>query len=186
MFVVLMVFMVSPPRPGSGRKKPPQHEILRAGLAAGLTVRRLAESTRKRRAAWGRGDGTDDAQDAEGVRELRGGPTLDRIRFMAKKSDKTRSARRRPDRERRISATEASRSFSLLLDEVERGYRFLVERHGRLVCLMTPPSGRGRRASECLALLRSRPPVLLDDGFSADLLVVLAQEPVEDRPQWDS
>jgi antitoxin (DNA-binding transcriptional repressor) of toxin-antitoxin stability system len=97
---------------------------------------------------------------------------------MAKKSDKRR--------ERRISATEASRSFSRLLDEVEKGCRFLVERHGRDVCVMTTPSGHGRRASECLALLRARSPVLLDEGFGADLLEVLAQEPIEDRPQWES
>jgi antitoxin (DNA-binding transcriptional repressor) of toxin-antitoxin stability system len=101
---------------------------------------------------------------------------------MGKKSDKLTEK----VKERRISATEASRSFSRLLDEVERGRRFVVERHGRDVCVIGPPSGRGRSASECLALLRARSPVLLDEGFGADLLEVLSEEPHEERPGWDS
>jgi antitoxin (DNA-binding transcriptional repressor) of toxin-antitoxin stability system len=97
---------------------------------------------------------------------------------MVKKSDKRRV--------KRVSATEASRSFSRLLDEIERGHRFLVHRRGRNVCVMASPSGHGRRASECLAILRARSPILLDDDFGADLLDVVAGEPVEERPSWDS
>jgi prevent-host-death family protein len=97
---------------------------------------------------------------------------------VARKSDKAR--------ERRISATEASRSFSRLLDEVEAGRRYLVHRRGRDVCVIAPPSVQGRRASECLALLRARSPVLLDDRFTADLLEILAAEPIEERPSWGS
>jgi antitoxin (DNA-binding transcriptional repressor) of toxin-antitoxin stability system len=100
------------------------------------------------------------------------------IRFMARKSDK-RGARR-------ISATEASRSFSSLLDAVEAGRQFLVHRHGRDVCVMAPPAVSGRRASECLAYLRSRSPVVLDGTFGGDLLDVLSGEPAEERPSWDS
>jgi antitoxin (DNA-binding transcriptional repressor) of toxin-antitoxin stability system len=98
---------------------------------------------------------------------------------MGKKSDKR-------IRERRISATEASRSFSRILDEVEAGRRFLIHRHGRDVCVVAPPPVPARRASECLAVLRGRSAVLLDDRFGADLLEVLATEPVEERPSWDS
>ena len=97
---------------------------------------------------------------------------------MAKKSDKRR--------ERRISATEASRTFSHLLDEVEKGQRYLVERHGRDACIIVPAPGHGRRASECLALLRARSPAFLDGRFGADLLEVLGAEPVEERPGWGS
>jgi hypothetical protein len=98
---------------------------------------------------------------------------------MARKSDR--------ERERRLSATEASRSFSKLLDQIESsGRRFLVHRRGRDVCVMAPPAVAGRRASECLAHLRGRSPVLLDDQFEADLLGVLADEDVEERPAWDS
>jgi antitoxin (DNA-binding transcriptional repressor) of toxin-antitoxin stability system len=98
---------------------------------------------------------------------------------MTRKSDK-------PEHTRRISATEASRSFSRVLDEIEAGRRFLVHRRGHDVCIMAPPPVAGRRASECLGHLRSRPPILLDNRFSADLLDILTGEPVEERPAWDS
>jgi antitoxin (DNA-binding transcriptional repressor) of toxin-antitoxin stability system len=97
---------------------------------------------------------------------------------VARKSDRRR--------ERRISATEASRSFSRLLDEVEAGRRFRIHRRGRDICEIVPPPVHGRRASECLELLRTRPPVLLDDRFGEDLLEILAREPLEERPKWDS
>ena len=84
-----------------------------------------------------------------------------------------------------IRATEASRSFSSLLDRVERGERFLVERRGEEICLMTPPVAGARRASECLAMLRARAEVLLDDRFGSDLLDVIANEPPDPRP-WGS
>jgi antitoxin (DNA-binding transcriptional repressor) of toxin-antitoxin stability system len=86
--------------------------------------------------------------------------------------------------ETRVSASEASRSFSRLLDEVEAGRRFVVHRRGRDLCTMAPASADGRRASECLELLRARSPVLLDDRFGADLLEVLAEESPEERPSW--
>lgn len=88
--------------------------------------------------------------------------------------------------DRRVSATEASRSFSRLLDEVETGHRFVVHRHGRDLCTIAPASAGGRRVSECLELLRGRSPVLLDDGFGEDLLNVLAEELPEERPSWGS
>ena len=99
---------------------------------------------------------------------------------MASKSDKRRA------RAGRVSATEASRTFSDILDRVEGGTRFVIHRRGRDVCIMAPPTVLGRRASECLALLSSRPAVTLDDRFGADLRRVLAAEPLEDRPAWDS
>jgi len=103
---------------------------------------------------------------------------------MAKRSDKRRKPAR--DEEKRISATEASRAFSRILDEVESGRRFLVHRHGHDACIMAPSSVAGRRASEVLAYLRGRAPVVLDDRFGEDLLDILTGEPPEDRPAWDS
>ena len=97
---------------------------------------------------------------------------------MRRKSD--------PRKGRRISATEASRTFSALLDKVETGHRFTVRRHGRDVCVLAPPEIDVRRASECLALLRSRGRVELDDRFGRDLMAVIASEPVEKRPRWGS
>src|SRR5262245_33940267 len=97
---------------------------------------------------------------------------------MSRKSDKRRVTR--------VSATQASRSFSRLLDQVESGKMFLIHRRGKEVCLMAPASTAGRRASECLAALRGHPPVLLDDRFGNDLLEILRTEPIEERPSWDS
>ena len=88
--------------------------------------------------------------------------------------------------ERRLSATEASRSFSSLLDQVEAGARFLIQRRGRDICMMAPAPVRGRLASECLRLIATRSAVALDDTFSMDLLQVLAEECVEEKPRWDS
>ena len=88
--------------------------------------------------------------------------------------------------EKPVSATAASRSFSMLLDQVETGRRFLVHRRGRAVCVMAPPPVEGRRASEILLLLRARPPVLLDGGFGKEILRMLQEEQVEDRPSWGS
>ena len=87
-----------------------------------------------------------------------------------------------------MSATEASRSFARLLDQIESsGRRFVVHRRGRDVCVMAPPPPvAGRRASDCLAYLRGRSPVVLDDRFGRDLLDVLAGEPLEERPSWGS
>ena len=87
---------------------------------------------------------------------------------------------------RRISATEASREFSNLLDQIESGRSFIVQRHGHDVCVMTSPPVAGRSASECLALLRGRPVSLLDDEFGADLSEIVTTEPAEERPSWGS
>jgi antitoxin (DNA-binding transcriptional repressor) of toxin-antitoxin stability system len=99
------------------------------------------------------------------------------LRYMAKKSEKPRRGR--------ISATEASRSFATLLDEVEKGGTFLVHRRGKDVCLMSPPPLAARRISQCLEIVRGRPPILLDDRFASDLLAILETEPIENRP-WGS
>ena len=98
---------------------------------------------------------------------------------MNRKSDKRASPRR-------VSATHASRTFSALLDSIERGRRFVVERRGRDVCVMGPPAVLRRNASECLAVLRARAGVTLDDRFSADLAAIVESEPVEGAPSWDS
>ena len=87
----------------------------------------------------------------------------------------------------RISATEASRSFSKLLDRIEtEGGRFLVHRRGSDICVMAPPPVAPRRASECIAYLRNRSPVVLDGRFGSDLRDILAGESVAEPPVWDS
>jgi antitoxin (DNA-binding transcriptional repressor) of toxin-antitoxin stability system len=94
---------------------------------------------------------------------------------MKKKSDSS---------SKRISATKAGRSFSRILDEIEKGKSFLVHRHGKEVCHMTPVAPGRRTTEECIAILRARPQVLLDDQFGRDLLAIISGEPAERRP-WD-
>jgi len=105
-------------------------------------------------------------------------PRSPKIRFVAKKSDNVGG--------KRISATEASRSFSRILDQVEEGRKFLVYRRNRNVCVIEPPLVQARKASESLKLLRGRAPVVLDDKFSKDLKSILAKEVPEERPSWGS
>jgi hypothetical protein len=100
---------------------------------------------------------------------------------VAKKSDHRRPKRRAS----RLSATEASRSFARLLDEVEGGSQFLIHRHGKDVCLMSAPPLRERTAAQALEILRSRVPVRLDGRFGADLLAIIAAESTGRTP-WDS
>lgn len=51
---------------------------------------------------------------------------------------------------------------------------------------MSPPESDPRRGSECLALLRGRARVELDDRFGKDLTEIVTMEPSEDRPSWGS
>lgn len=85
--------------------------------------------------------------------------------------------RKSDGRSRVISATEASRTFSKILDCVERGDRFVIERHGKRVCVVGPAPTTARTASECLSLLQERDAGLLDDRFGEDLLAIIAGEP---------
>ncbi len=52
--------------------------------------------------------------------------------------------------------------------------------------MISPPEVEGRTGTECLALLRGRPRVTLDDRFGHDLMEILKTEVTEDRSPWDS
>jgi len=69
---------------------------------------------------------------------------------------------------RRISATDAARRFSEVLNRVAyRGERFVIERGGEAVCEMVPP-GRGFLSlAELAELLRSLPAP--DPGYWTDV-----------------
>jgi hypothetical protein len=84
-----------------------------------------------------------------------------------------------------MSATEASRSFARLLDDVEAGSHFVIHRRGKDICLMAPPPVRGRTAAQCLEILQGRLPVRLDGRFEDDLLAIIASGSVAPSP-WDS
>ena len=63
-----------------------------------------------------------------------------------------------------MTATEASRSFAALLDEVERGDTVVVTRGGRRIATIGPASaGNG---AEVRAVLAS---IAVDDTFAADV-----------------
>jgi antitoxin (DNA-binding transcriptional repressor) of toxin-antitoxin stability system len=85
---------------------------------------------------------------------------------------------------RRISATVAGRSFSRVLDEIEKGRSFVIFRHGKDVCAMNPVSPGARALSDCVAILKSRAAVHLDGEFEKALMEVIAGEVPEKRP-WD-
>jgi prevent-host-death family protein len=56
---------------------------------------------------------------------------------------------------RTVGAYEAKTHLAALLDEVERGGRVTITRHGRPVAVLMPPSGLpGRTADEAVAGLR--------------------------------
>jgi antitoxin (DNA-binding transcriptional repressor) of toxin-antitoxin stability system len=79
---------------------------------------------------------------------------------------------------RTVTATEASRSFAALLDQVEQGETVVVTRGGRRVAVMGPTTnGNG---SAVLNLL-DRPQV--DERFAADVESAIASVDSE-SPSW--
>lgn len=79
---------------------------------------------------------------------------------------------------RDVSATEAARSFSDLLDAVEhRGERFAIVRRGNAVAHLEPVRrGRGRQVKRVLA------EALVDPEWAADLAAVRGLLQLEERP----
>jgi antitoxin (DNA-binding transcriptional repressor) of toxin-antitoxin stability system len=77
----------------------------------------------------------------------------------------------------RLSATEAARGFSALLDQVEHdGETFLVERRGRVIARVAPAAAATGRSLK--ALLRAR---TIDERWPADLAQLRAGREPEDR-----
>jgi antitoxin (DNA-binding transcriptional repressor) of toxin-antitoxin stability system len=78
----------------------------------------------------------------------------------------------------RLSATEAARRFSVLLDQVEHdGETFLVERRGRVIASVAPAAAASGRSLK--ALLGAQP---VDEDWPADLAELRAAlEPQERR-----
>jgi antitoxin (DNA-binding transcriptional repressor) of toxin-antitoxin stability system len=81
---------------------------------------------------------------------------------------------------RRLTATEAARRFSDLLDQVEHdGETFLVERRGRVSASVGPAAGATGRAVK--DLLRAQP---VDELWPDDLALLRAGVEGEDR-SWN-
>ncbi|MBA3528803.1 MAG: type II toxin-antitoxin system prevent-host-death family antitoxin [Propionibacteriaceae bacterium] len=77
-----------------------------------------------------------------------------------------------------MTATEASRSFAALLDDVERGHTIVVTRGGRRIATIGP--ARVGNGAEVLTLLGSES---TDDDFPADVRAARAAVVLE-GPAW--
>ena len=81
----------------------------------------------------------------------------------------------------RVSATEASRNFSDILNRARyAGETFIVERNGEPVAEIRPAPRRKISGAELTARLRSAPSA--DEGFQADMAAVMAASR-SDRPR---
>ncbi len=85
----------------------------------------------------------------------------------------------------KLSATQAARRFSKLLDRIEAGAEVIVERRARPVAFIVPAEIAPRRISECLAVPVARRPAVLDARFARDLEEVIAGHPVGEPPSWE-
>jgi antitoxin (DNA-binding transcriptional repressor) of toxin-antitoxin stability system len=86
---------------------------------------------------------------------------------------------------RTISATEAAREFSRVLDDLEHHHEtvYYVERHGRPVARIEADTGRRISWRDVRSALLSAPRP--DPGFEADLVEIRAMQSVEPDP-WES
>jgi antitoxin (DNA-binding transcriptional repressor) of toxin-antitoxin stability system len=83
-----------------------------------------------------------------------------------------------------ISATQAARTFSELLNRVRyRGESFVIERGGEAICEMTPAKPPRVTGGDLLALLRSLPKP--DPGFWDAVGEATHQEPVVPESPWE-
>lgn len=85
----------------------------------------------------------------------------------------------------RVTATEAVRTFSDLLNRIRyRGEEFVVERGGEPVCRMTPAGPAHRLTFRELAeLLRDIPGP--DPGFAADVRTAMRRQSRLRRSPWE-
>jgi prevent-host-death family protein len=85
---------------------------------------------------------------------------------------------------REMSASEASRNFSAVLDAAERGDTVVVTRAGRRVALITPaPRANGAALRALLGRWQGDP--ALDDAFAAQVLAAREVAPADlDTDPW--
>lgn len=85
---------------------------------------------------------------------------------------------------REISASEASRNFSAVLDSAEQGETIVVTRAGRRVALITPaPRANGAALREVFQRWQGNP--ALDDAFVAQVTAAReAASPELDTDPW--
>ena len=85
----------------------------------------------------------------------------------------------------RLTATEAARDFSRLLDRIEAGEEAVIERHSKPVAIIAPAAHATRRISEFIAVEMARPSSAPDPDFAADLEEVIRGNPAVEPPEWE-
>jgi len=85
----------------------------------------------------------------------------------------------------RLTATDAARDFSRLLDRVEAGAEAVIERHSEPVAIIGPAIAAPRKVSECLAVAFAQPPSIPDPDFARDMEEVIKAYSTGELASWD-
>lgn len=85
----------------------------------------------------------------------------------------------------RLTATEAARDFSRLLDRIQEGAEAIIERHSEPVARVVGAAGTPRRISECMAIRIARPSVAPDPDFARDLQDIIKGNPAGEVSEWE-
>lgn len=84
---------------------------------------------------------------------------------------------------RRISATEAAREFSDIINRVRyRGDEFIVERGGEPVCRISPVAPTHATLADLIEVLKKFPP---DEEFADDLEDIIKNQPPIPKSPWE-
>ena len=85
---------------------------------------------------------------------------------------------------RRLSATEASRNFSELLNRVRyRGESFIIERGGEPICELKPAGPPRFTGADLVTLFRSLPPI--DEDYLSAVEEVSRTQPFLPESPWE-
>jgi hypothetical protein len=85
---------------------------------------------------------------------------------------------------RRLSATEASRNFSEILNRaLYRGESFMIERGGEPICEIKPVASSHFTVTDMVDLLKTLPPV--DKDYLSTLEELTRFQPTMPTPPWE-
>jgi len=109
---------------------------------------------------------------------------VSKVAHPRKRSPRKKPSRARGQGNRIISATDAARSFSELLDRVSyRGETFIIERGGELVCEISHVRPLHFTGTDVLALLHSLPKP--DPGYWREIKKVTKQDSTVPASPWE-
>ena len=85
---------------------------------------------------------------------------------------------------KRLSATEASRNFSELLNRIRyRGESFIIERGGEAICEVRPAAPPRFTGADLVTLFRSLPPV--DEDYLSVVEEIARAQPFLPESPWE-